>query len=85
MWCVSMSVIVLARDGFPLSTGALGPFLMLCLVLSFVFAHMLCGSCTGGMCHFSFGMNVVIATNYVGNLFCLLDIRFIDDQSFDNR
>ena len=39
MWCVSMSVIVLAQDGNPLRTGAVGPFLMLCLVLS-------CVSCT---------------------------------------
>ena len=46
--------------------------------------HMLCGSCTGVMCHFSCGVNVVIVTSFVkkkmdngfgGNLFCLLDIR----------
>ena len=36
MWCISMSVIVLARDGNPLRTGAVGPFLVLCLVLSYV-------------------------------------------------
>ena len=36
MWCVSMSVIVLARDGNPLRTGAVGPFLVLCPVSSFV-------------------------------------------------
>ena len=34
MGCVSMSVIVLARDGNPLCTGTVGPFLVLCLVLS---------------------------------------------------
>ena len=35
-WCVFMSVIVLARDGNPLRTGAVGPLLVLCLVLSYV-------------------------------------------------
>ena len=32
----SCLLIVLARDGFPLRTGAVGPFLVLCLVLSCV-------------------------------------------------
>ena len=35
---------------------------MFCLIL---LVHMLCGSCTGGMCHFSCGVNVVIVTNFV--------------------
>ena len=36
MWCVSMSVIVLGRDGNTLRAGAVGPFLVLCPVSSFV-------------------------------------------------
>ena len=49
--------------------------------------YMFCGSCTEGMCHFSIGVNVFIVTNFVwkwiwriGNWYCLLDIRFVDDQ-----
>ena len=61
---VFMSVIVLARVGYPLRTGVVGPFLMLCLFCVTFLVHMLCGSCTGGMCHFLFGVNV-IATNLV--------------------
>ena len=39
---VSMSVIVLARGGFSLRSGAVGPFLMLCRVLScFSWTHAL--------------------------------------------
>ena len=37
MWYVSMSVIVLARDGNPLRTGAVCSFLMLSFVLASVF------------------------------------------------
>ena len=39
MWCVSMSVIVLAWDGNPRRTGAVGPFLVMCLVLSLCFLY----------------------------------------------
>ena len=65
MWCVSMSVIVLARDGNPPRTGAVGPFLVLCLVSSYV-------SCTQAL-WFLHGRDVplfmrcecFIVTNYV--------------------
>ena len=33
IWCAFMSVNVLARDSNPFRTGAVGPFLVLCLVL----------------------------------------------------
>ena len=47
-------------------TGAVGPFLMFCLDLSFISCPMQCGSCTGAMCQFSSGVNVVIVANFVG-------------------
>ena len=56
MWYVLMSAIVLTREGVPLRTGAVG--------LTFL-EYMLCGSCTGWMCHFSCGVNVIV-THFVG-------------------
>ena len=34
-------------------------------VLRLLYTYMLCGSCKGGMCHFSCGVNVVIVTSFV--------------------
>ena len=58
-----LSVLVL--DGFPLRTGAVGSFLVLCLVFLTFLVHMHCGSCTGGKCHFSCAVNVVIVSIFV--------------------
>ena len=66
MWCVFMSVIVLAQVDYPLRTGVVGPFLVLCLFCLTFLVHMLCGSCTGGKCCFACGVNVFIVTNFVG-------------------
>ena len=63
---VFMSVIVLARVGYPLRTGVVGPFLMLCLFCVMFLVHMLCGSCTGRKRCFACGVNVFIVTNFVG-------------------
>ena len=85
MWCVSMSVIVWARDGNPICTGAVGPFLVLCRVLSY-------DSCTHAlwflhgtdMPHFMwckcFYCYIFVRKCIwsIGNWFCLLDIRFVD-------
>ena len=62
----SVSVIVLARNDFPLRTVAVGHFLMLCLFCISFFVYMLCGVfCTGVLCHFSCGVNV-INTSFIG-------------------
>ena len=63
MWCVFVSVIVLARVGYPLRTGVDGPFLVLCLFCVTFLVHMRCGSCTGGKSCFACGVNVFIVTN----------------------
>ena len=77
MWCVFMSVIVLARVGYPLRTGVVGPFLVLCLFCLTFLVHMLCGSCTGGKCCFACGVNVFIVTNFVRKRIWPIGIDFV--------
>ena len=41
------------------------PDVVPCFCPSFL-VHMLCGSCTKGICHFSYGVDILIFTNFVG-------------------
>ena len=52
MWCVSMSVDCIGMGMFPLRTGVIPSWCCALICLTFL-VHMLGGSCTGGMFHFS--------------------------------
>ena len=58
LWFFFMSVIVLARDGNPFPGVVPCSCLTLCV-------HMLCGSCTGGICCFSCGLCAVCYILYL--------------------
>ena len=78
----------LPQDGFLLCTGVVGPFLMLCLVLSYVI------SCTHAW-RFLHGKDVdcecrllqhLLEKDYglLDNGLCRFDIRFVDDLHFSD-
>ena len=74
-----MSVIVVAQDGNPLHTGPAGPFLVLCLVLSYIsciHASLFLQGREVPLC-FSCGVNVFIVTILSENGFVLLEIDFV--------
>ena len=77
MWCVFMSVIVLARDGNPLRTGAVGPFLVLCLVLVFrcMYAWFVVPAREG--CVAFRVVCMLFVTNYVWKFIMDMEIDFV--------
>ena len=59
------------------------------------FLYMLGGSCTGGMCHSSYGMHAICCCDcyrifrekdygWIDNALCWFDIRFVDDLHFSD-
>ena len=77
MWCVFMSVIVLARDGNPLRTGAVGPFLVLCLVLvlRYVYAWFVVPAREG--CAAFHVVYMLFVTDYVWTWIMTMEIGFV--------
>ena len=69
MWRVSRTVVVLAQYGFPLRMEDVGPFLMLCLVLRFLFIRLAVPAWLGcATLHVVYMLYVVIVTYFVGAL-----------------
>ena len=72
-----MSVIVLARDGNPLRTGAVGPFLVLCLVLvlCYVYAWFVVPAREG--CAAFRVVYMLFVTNYVWKWIMTMEFEFV--------
>ena len=72
MWCVFVSVVVLAQDGNRLRTGAVGPFLVLCLVL--VLRYVYAWFVVPAAFHVFY---MLFVTNYVWKWIMNMDIGFV--------
>ena len=77
MWCVFMSVIILARDGNPLRTGAVGPFLVLCLVLVLRYMYVWFVVRAREGCAAFHVVCMLFVTNYVWKWIMDMEIDFV--------
>ena len=72
-----MSVIVLVRDGNPLRTGAVGPFLVLCLVLVLLYVYTWLVVPAREGCAAFHVVYMLFVTNYVWKWIMTMEIDFV--------
>ena len=77
MWCVCMSVIVLAWDGYPLHTGDVSSFLVLCLVLFLRYLYACVVPAREGCAAFH-AVCMLFVTNHVWKWIMNMDIDFVN-------